>query len=508
MSSAKGKSRGWSGFLDRGKRKDTDPASSTRPPTLSFDDPTFDDAHRFATTGDRTMLDGVAALSRDADATIPPDDVPAGALSQKVDEAIRIGIGPERTELVDAAALGLEFERESTDRHARPSERELEQHDTDRPARDTDPPKEAKPEKSELKESTSDELKAAPRSDTNEDPPSEISEDDKKAGRFRGMSFRPIRERNRTASKAREINIPPAEITKSDAPPRGEIDAQLFRLDAPAGIKPPEAVRIGDDDAELTMLHPAVAIGIAPAPGASPKVPPVEGKLRVPDSGGPALELPPPDAKAPTFKLDKPDSPLSRLEPEEPKDYNPLTDNDPALEAAVWATDNLARLKTTFKIIPISMIAGLMLAGIFVSTQGAIRGNEKNTPMHTTGTRVTPLPEQPAEPTKAAIAPPPRTLKAGVAISSAPSYAMVSVNGAEIGRTPLVLPPPERDIGLKVRVSADDHEPWEAEITLKEDFGEIIAVSAQSYAATATSAHKDQRTGRHHLEIRLTKHGP
>ncbi|MBI2378884.1 MAG: PEGA domain-containing protein [Deltaproteobacteria bacterium] len=521
MSSAKAKSRGWTGFLDRGKRKDTDPASSSRPPLLSFDDPTFDDVPARA-PAERTLLDGVPVLQREAEVVIPPDDVPAGSIAPPPpDGTPRVGLSPERTELVDAASLGLEF-GESTDHRGRaiqrtytvdgePAESQaLSRADTDRPgapplARDTEPPVITAPARSSVTPSKpADEsdggLKITPatRSDTEAEAATleaPDAADNKNTGRFRGMSFRPIRERNRTLSKSREVNIPDAETQAEPAPDRKD----PYGLEGPAGLK---HVRVGEDEAELTMLHPAVAIGIAPAPGASPRVP-GEGRLRIPEGG---LEMPSPD-KAPPFRLDKPNSPLSRLEPEPQKEYNPLTDNDPALEAAVWATDNLSRLKTLFRIIPISMIAGLMLAGIFATTRAAMRNKEKNEPdPNAVGTLVAPLDPPEPEPQQPERVAPPPAQRSGLAINSAPPYAMVSLNGAEIGRTPLVLRLPERDVPLKIRIAADEHKPWEAEIKLTDELGGTIEVSAQSYTGTGTSAARTN--GRHQLEIRLARDAP
>ncbi|MBI4815594.1 MAG: protein kinase [Deltaproteobacteria bacterium] len=99
---------------------------------------------------------------------------------------------------------------------------------------------------------------------------------------------------------------------------------------------------------------------------------------------------------------------------------------------------------------------------------------------------------------------PPKLELLKVRLESNPRYALVVVNGAEIGRTPVLIPAPSADSSLRVEIKLEDHKPYSADLVIDGATG-ILRADNQAYSLLPNSTRSDPDSHEFKLTFELEK---
>lgn len=212
--------------------------------------------------------------------------------------------------------------------------------------------------------------------------------------------------------------------------------------------------RQGTAHAELTQINAAAALGIAPEPAAHlPSL--------LPDRDPPADKTPPPALAKVDF------GPLRLAEKEEVLARYPV--EAPGIGAAERLGEKAPLVRTVSKLLPVLFVAMVALSFVGVFLVGPL-GDLLQAGQRQSAREALREAQLKSE---AAAAEEGHTLPSGsIRVTTRPSRASIEVDGYYLGRSPMMIAPPEERPLYEFRISADGHRTWRG--TLRVESGGYV----------------------------------
>ncbi|MBI2377792.1 MAG: protein kinase [Deltaproteobacteria bacterium] len=302
-----------------------------------------------------------------------------------------------------------------------------------------------------------------------------------------------------TSGSGREVGFGPGSTDGGESDPAGSYRAMEARpAEAEARFDGEEITSPGEDGdppAEQTLVtedpDPQPVIPLLPRAGSLARAP----IARDPASrvGGPPLVPAPIPPEGGPIDLRPLGLDLSRPRFPAPPPSLPSIEPPPPITVSAQSSTRTALLLAVF-----ALVFVLVIVVFAVTRFGA--------PAETT---VLPPPPGaigaiPATPDPPVAKAPPELELLKLRVESNPRYALVTVNGAEVGRTPVVIPAPAPDSALRVEVSLEEFKTYSVDLTVDGSSAGLRA-DHQSYALLPNTSAADPETHEFALELNLEK---
>ncbi len=238
--------------------------------------------------------------------------------------------------------------------------------------------------------------------------------------------------------------LPPVIVRRAPAPtPAAVSDGRLLENAPVARTERPRK----EAGPELTQINAAAALGIAPEPAAPPS------PLAPAALGGEEDKTPPPAIGRVDF------GPLKLSEKEEVLARYPV--EAPGLGAAERLGEKAPTIAAMSKVLPVVFVSMVALSFVGVFLIGPLGD------MLAAGERQTArdaIREAQARELAAQQQPGSQLPTGSIRVVTQPSRAAIEVDGYYLGRSPMMIAPPEERPHYKFRISAEGHKTWEGEV--------------------------------------------